>query len=516
MKKTEFFAERKGMHIYPWYISDITSAKEMKAVFGEGIKRIFISIEKGFLRGYYDMDSAATLGKLLLNRITSDKSFFEDVIKNIYTKGDELNIFCEKLKNITDISLLSNTELVSIYDEYVRTLCSLRVWGWVPVFIDGFKVSFLTDHVLSEFEKFLTPKGLNNKLSEYYSILSSSDKPSEIHSESIDRLRVSIAINQSPAKDDIIELISTGNVSELKNRFDVIYGQLEDHRKKYEWLTYAYSGPLMSIEYLLKVIAEDFTKKQSVEEQYEEAINRHKEIATEKKFATEELQLDEHMLYLFRVSSELMYMKDWRKGVYQKSYVVMDKVITEIARRMNLTLDECKYIIIDEIKDALLNNNLESVRSKAKSRTDLCCYEVTENKMEIWEGEECKIKISEIVSDVPKKEDEKDTIIRGLIAYKGHVTGPAKIILVESDMVKLVEGDVLVSSATNPDLILAMKKASAFVTDMGGITSHAAIVAREMKKPCIVGTGKATRLIRDGDIVEVNANDGIVSIIKRI
>ena len=45
------------MHIYPWYISDITSAKEMKAVFGEGIKRIFISIEKGFLRGYYDMDS---------------------------------------------------------------------------------------------------------------------------------------------------------------------------------------------------------------------------------------------------------------------------------------------------------------------------------------------------------------------------------------------------------------------------------------------------------------------------
>ena len=65
----------------------------------------------------------------------------------------------------------------------------------------------------------------------------------------------------------------------------------------------------------------------------------------------------------------------------------MDKVITEIARRMNLTLDECKYIIIDEIKDALLNNNLESVRSKGKSRTDLCCYEVTENKMEIWEGE---------------------------------------------------------------------------------------------------------------------------------
>jgi pyruvate,water dikinase len=60
-----------------------------------------------------------------------------------------------------------------------------------------------------------------------------------------------------------------------------------------------------------------------------------------------------------------------------------------------------------------------------------------------------------------------------------------------------------------------MKKATAFVTDAGGILSHAAIVAREMKKPCIIGTGVATKVLKDGDLVEVDANKGVVKIIKR-
>jgi pyruvate,water dikinase len=60
-----------------------------------------------------------------------------------------------------------------------------------------------------------------------------------------------------------------------------------------------------------------------------------------------------------------------------------------------------------------------------------------------------------------------------------------------------------------------MKKASAFVTDFGGITCHAAIVAREWKVPCIIGTGIATKVFKDGDLVEVDANTGIVKIIKK-
>jgi len=60
-----------------------------------------------------------------------------------------------------------------------------------------------------------------------------------------------------------------------------------------------------------------------------------------------------------------------------------------------------------------------------------------------------------------------------------------------------------------------MEKASAFVTDAGGMLSHAAIVARELKKPCVLATENATKIIKDGDEIEVDANMGIVRILKK-
>ena len=74
-------------------------------------------------------------------------------------------------------------------------------------------------------------------------------------------------------------------------------------------------------------------------------------------------------------------------------------------------------------------------------------------------------------------------------------------------MEKIKEGDILVSSATNPDLLPAMKKASALVTDTDGIRCHAAIVAGELRKPCLTGTFIATQVLQDG---EVDAEEGRV------
>ena len=67
-----------------------------------------------------------------------------------------------------------------------------------------------------------------------------------------------------------------------------------------------------------------------------------------------------------------------------------------------------------------------------------------------------------------------------------------------------------------PDYLSAMKKAVAFVTDEGGITCHAAIVARELNRPCIIGTKIATKVLKDGDEVEVDADKGVVKILKRV
>jgi pyruvate,water dikinase len=77
------------------------------------------------------------------------------------------------------------------------------------------------------------------------------------------------------------------------------------------------------------------------------------------------------------------------------------------------------------------------------------------------------------------------------------------------------KGDIMVAHTTFPSLVPAMKKASAIITDDGGITCHAAIVSRELKTPCVVGTKIATKVLHDGDLVEVDASLGTIKIVKK-
>ena len=122
-------------------------------------------------------------------------------------------------------------------------------------------------------------------------------------------------------------------------------------------------------------------------------------------------------------------------------------------------------------------------------------------------------KIKKIVLGEKGLFDLKD--FRGLSASVGRVTGPVKIVKSATEIGKVKQGDILVAVMTRPDYVVAMKKAAAIVTNEGGITSHAAIVSRELGIPCIIGTKIATEVLKDGDIVEVNANHGVVNILKR-
>ncbi len=100
--------------------------------------------------------------------------------------------------------------------------------------------------------------------------------------------------------------------------------------------------------------------------------------------------------------------------------------------------------------------------------------------------------------------------LRGTPAAQGVITAKVKVVMTLRDIAKVKKGDILVTQMTTPEFIPAMKLAGAFVTDEGGLTSHAAIVARELHKPCVVGTKHATQVFKDGDRVEVDANKGVV------
>lgn len=107
----------------------------------------------------------------------------------------------------------------------------------------------------------------------------------------------------------------------------------------------------------------------------------------------------------------------------------------------------------------------------------------------------------------------RERTVQGVVAYKGLAQGTVKVLLTPQDIGKIERGDILVTNMTVPAYLSAMHRAAAFVTNEGGITCHAAILAREMKKPCIIGTKIATKIFKDGQLVEVDAINGVVRII---
>ena len=111
----------------------------------------------------------------------------------------------------------------------------------------------------------------------------------------------------------------------------------------------------------------------------------------------------------------------------------------------------------------------------------------------------------------PDINDESGKILlKGETASSGVYTGPVKIVREPSELNKVQKGDVLVTAMTTPDMVPAMQRAGAIVTNEGGMTCHAAIVSREMGTPCIVGTEHATDLLKDGEVITVHATRGIV------
>ncbi|MFH1332589.1 MAG: phosphoenolpyruvate synthase [archaeon] len=109
-----------------------------------------------------------------------------------------------------------------------------------------------------------------------------------------------------------------------------------------------------------------------------------------------------------------------------------------------------------------------------------------------------------------QEESQAEVLVTGLGASPGIGAGPVRIISGMEELGKIQKGDVLVTRMTNPDMVPAMERAVAIVTDAGGTTCHAAIVSREMGIPCVVGTEKATQVLKEDQVISVNGSTGKV------
>ena len=188
----------------------------------------------------------------------------------------------------------------------------------------------------------------------------------------------------------------------------------------------------------------------------------------------------------------------------------------EIAVRAKIDVEDLlmSYRFDDIIK--FLENGKAVSKNSIIERRKVYAFHLESGKLKFFEGESAINLFKSIINEAHMK---KSMQISGIAASGGIAKGKVRVVRVEDlkqlmdDMKKFRIGEIMVTTMTQPTMAALAGKAAAIITDEGGITSHASILAREFKIPCIVGTKNATDKLKDGDLVEVDANMGIVRIL---
>ncbi len=169
-----------------------------------------------------------------------------------------------------------------------------------------------------------------------------------------------------------------------------------------------------------------------------------------------------------------------------------EKVIKSLASYLNLSVKTLNHIMASEINLALETGNLEKLEI-AKRFNKQWSLVLHDKKIELYFKD-----LTPVLQKINVNE------IKGKVAFNS------------GEVIKGIVGqDILVVAMTTPDMVPKMKKMKAVITDEGGILSHAAITAREFKIPTIIGTKIGTQILKNGDLVEVDANNGVVKVINQ-
>ena len=223
--------------------------------------------------------------------------------------------------------------------------------------------------------------------------------------------------------------------------------------------------------------------------------------------------VNDEVAHWARVLQVVTYLNEFRKSVYSQASLLVRPVFIAAAKQAHLqSWRDCFFLSSMEIAQILRGERI-GVKEIISSRAYAGAYCV-KDKAHLLTPTQAQALFEKMEQPHPTTGKFKETMVHGFSANKGFIRAPARILRSSKDFEKLATGEILIAPMTSVDYAPVMQRAGAFVTDEGGITSHAGIVAREMNKPCVVGTKIATKVFHDGDMVEVDAHQGIVRVIR--
>lgn len=498
---------------------------ELRANVGHPYSKVLAVFEGYHLTYYFGERDSNEVAESILQHMLKDLTFGETINRNIVRTSDNLRAFAESIPD--DLEKLTNRQLWNLINRHnvVHTKC--YEWGWISNAVDMFHNN-LTNCLMTELKRHATNE---ERANEYFTILTQPTERSLIQKEREEFLRLALEIQKDPYHDklfrelyrifeeqdasrltlaphtpqyeQLLETKARGIRTKIRPK---IFRRIERYYEQYYFIKYMWIGKdgVYPFEYYLKELVKLVGRNSDITGMLRNEEQQLREAVETRKGLMARLKLELKWRSLFEAFGGFMLTKVNRR--YAQIYTIyrMQQVVEEIAKRLKIDLMQARFMLFPEIRDALLHGRID--KKELEERTRFCVL-YTEPGVEVMRtGDEAR-KLANLVE--PKVVNAVD-VLKGQIGCMGKARGIVRIIYRPSDMTKMKQGDVLVSIATDPDIVPAMKKAAAIVTEQGGVTSHAAIVSRELNIPCVIGTKIATKVLHDGDLVEVDANRGWV------
>ncbi len=398
-------------------------------------------------------------------------------------KFTDAKVFSEKIKKI-NVKEKSNTELKELFKEFFRLNCMACAQAYDYRAIGEY---YPQQIMLSVKSKLKNQKKLNAFMEEILSL----PKPIEMNKEKVSMLEIAVKAKK--------------RVSKEKTAF-----LLKAHTEKYAFFgMYIYTGEPFVLAHFQKELNNLLKKPVSfLEKELETEKNRFKQ--NEKKVAEiiSELNLAEKEIN--RINAVRFSL--WVSMVCDEFFTIVSfnvrQFLIEIAKRFSLSYNQLiemqNHEILELFEKPLSKEKLNEINERMHDHVLI----LKNGKVRVLVGKELEEYSTPYLKELKKIEELIE--IQGDTAFPGLVKGRVKLIKGVKDLPDFKKGDILVTGTTMPQYVPAMKKASAIVTDEGGMLSHAAIMSREFKTPCIIGTKVATRALKDGELIEVNATKGII------
>lgn len=463
------------------YLTEESGKKE----YGMKVKSIIATlIGEDFEFFVETVEECEKLGTNLLNKFKTDPSYLDALIKFSEEKKNSLYEYLKKNLNENVISTLTNDELAKRYSQYIKKYIAFHLkqtpsW-WIA-----------TPAVEKDLRKLLSAHGVGNLDQVIPTLIDPLEYQSENFREELDLL----------------------TIAEKYKRDEDITSDLKKHTETFGSIPFGYiTGVVWNENYFKEKIKE--ASKGNPEKLKASKLNEVAQKIKERDKLVTTLKLTDTIMIDVIALRKLAYLQELKKTTQTRSHPLLQLVVhPEIAKRLSVDKKYMQYIDVDEITSALKAGALPPSLKNDLPKRDNFAVLIIEKGKSIWLVEdEAKefIKVNEIVKEIATT----DTI-KGAIASRGYARGHVKVCISSVETHKVEDGDVLVTAMTTPDFVPAMRKAAAIVTNEGGVTCHAAIVSRELNKPCIIGTKIATKVLKDGDMVEVDAEKGIVKIISK-